>query len=378
MKQTANLFVKQRSQTTTLKQPKEITCYSRNREEEYLPKDDCNLHYYYFPDSYLDNNVDLSGGAAKFKDFQKNFKDRCSLKGLLASLQQYEMNKNTKIKADIITFRGIIRKLISAAFDSEQFNHVDLRVLVFDGQIFIKEIPQDEPELVGKAKLNAYSGYKFETLATIPQPLPFVSRELLEKRPKKIVTTGDEYVSVVKTGISNCRLVLGAEVDCIFDFKESSKTNNIYHYAELKCTQQICTAQQARGFDKKIFRTWLQCFLVGIPRIIYGFRDDNMVLKSVEEFSTEEIPILLKDDPAWANACLDAIKWYGALTQWLLDTIPRNDDKKCYKLVFENNHLRLSEFEESDQEYDGIVNGDVIISKEFREWRTQLKSQKDK
>lgn len=374
MKVAANLFIKQRAKTTALKLPKEIAYYSRNQDGQFFPGSDENLSYYYLPDSQLDNFVDLAGGASKFRDYQSKLEDRCSLNGLLASLQEYEQRKQTKINVDIITFRGIMRRLVSAAFDTEKFNHVDLRIAVFDGQIFIKEIPEtNEQQETGKQKLLAYSGYKFETLATISDPLPFVTRETLEKRPKKIVGNGNEFVSVVKTGVGNCKLLLGAEVDCVFDFKETAKSNNLQHYAELKCAQQIITPQQAHSFDKKLFRTWLQCFLVGIPRIIYGFRDDKMILKSVEEFTTEEIPVLLKNNPAWAHASLDAIKWYGALTQWLLDNIPRDSDDRCFKLVFENNHLRLTEIESADAEYEGIVNGDTIISKEFREWRANLK-----
>ena len=172
----ANLFVKQRGSTTALKQPKEIGFYSRTKDEEYLISDDTNLNYYYLPDAELDRKLDLSSGFQKFKDYYKDFEDRCSLRGLLETIESSERHKGKKINADIITFRGIARKLISCAFDSPSFNTVDLRIVSFNGQLFIKEVP----EAVNAAKassateagrninqdLNVFTGYKFCLLYT--------------------------------------------------------------------------------------------------------------------------------------------------------------------------------------------------------------------
>ncbi|QLG74620.1 hypothetical protein HG535_0G05030 [Zygotorulaspora mrakii] len=371
---TANLFVKQRGSTTALKQPKEFSTYSRTSEDQFFIDDDRNLRYYYLPDAAMDSRPDLASGVKKMKD--KTFPDPCTLHGLLKAIKSNEERKQKSVKADIITFRGIIRKLISTAFDSPSFNPVNLRIVSFDGQLFIKDVFSSDVELKSKeADAKAcFSGYKFESLATLPQPLPYVTRELLEKRPKRIVNSGEEFISVVRTGVGSTKLILGAEIDCVFDFKEEGK-DNLKHYAELKCTGTVTNAAQARKFERKIFKTWLQCFLVGIPRIIYGFRDEKYILKSIEEFSTDEVPLLLKsNNPALCSACIDAIKWYGAFTEWLLKTIPRDSPSeiKAYMLVFENNHLRLTEIEQGHEEYDGLVKGEVVLSQEFREWRKSL------
>ena len=37
-----------------------------------------------------------------------------------------------------------------------------------------------------------------------------------------------------------------------------------------------------------------------------------------------------------------------------------------------DNHLKLQEVEVDDAEYDSIVNGEAVLSKEFREWRQSL------
>lgn len=377
----ANLFVKKKGSTTALKQPKELGFYSKTQENSFLIDDDSKLNYYYLPDADLDKNLDLTGGIKKFRECNGDPSfDSCTLRALLSTIQSYEQRKNKKAKADIITFRGIIRKLISSAFDNPRYNRVNLRIVSFDGQLFIKEVgePFVPPKTTDSIEHRSYySGYKFESLVTLPKPLGEVSRTTLEKRPKKIVNNGEQYISVVRTGVGKAKLILGAEVDCVFDFKEDSG-DNLKHYTELKCTKGVTTIAEARAFERKIFKTWLQCFLVGVNRVIYGFRDDNFILKSVEEFSTQEIPIILKNNnPQMTNACVDAIKWYGAFTEWLLKTIPHENDGelRAYKLIYDSNHLKLNEVEESDPEYKGLVEGESVLTNEFKEWRKTLASQ---
>ena len=386
----ANLFVNQKGTTTALKQPKEIGYYSRNQTEEYLVSDDINLRYYYLPDQEIEHGIDLSAGASKFRDVAKDFKDRCSLKGLLDTLMEYEKKKNKKSNVDIITFRGIMSKLIRASMEPPNFNKVDLRIVSYDGQLFIKDVSDynaatNESNSSGvnsrqqagtsRQQIDTYTGYKFEGIATLDKPLPYVEREVIEKRPRKILNNGDEYITVVRTGVGECKVVLGAEIDCIFDFKEEGK-DNLKHYTELKCSSQISTTNDVRRFEKKMFRAWLQCFLVGVPRVIYGFRDDQYMLKTVEEFSTEEIPVIIKaNNPTLGQSCLDAIKWYGLFTDWLLKIIPREQSGNigAYRMVYENNHLRLSEIEEQDGEYSRYVLEDGILTPEFKEWRESLR-----
>ncbi|CDO92599.1 unnamed protein product [Kluyveromyces dobzhanskii CBS 2104] len=378
----SNLFIQKRSATTALKQPKELGHYSRTQDNEFLVNDDSRLAYYYLPDTDLDKRLDLLSGIKKFKECNTEEVDSTTLHGLLSTLEEYERRKGKKTKVDIITFRGIIRKLISSAFDTPQFNLVNFRVVCFDGQLFIKEIKADVSETginSNRESLQAkayYSGYKFEALATLSQPLPLVPRTTLEKRPKKIINNGDQFISMVRTGIGKCKILIGAEVDCIFDFKEDAG-DNLKHYAELKSTTMVNTIADSHKFERKLFRTWLQCFLVGINRIIYGFRDDNFMLRTVEEFTTSEIPVVLKNNnPQMQTACVDAIKWYGAFTEWLLASIPRPEDDidtiKAYKLIFENNHLKLTEIEPEDEEYKGLVEGEEVISNSFKEWRRSL------
>lgn len=56
-------------------------------------------------------------------------------------------------------------------------------------------------------------GHKFETLSLLPRPWDDASRDYIESRPQHYVNNYEQYISVVRTGIGDLRLVLGGEVD---------------------------------------------------------------------------------------------------------------------------------------------------------------------
>lgn len=378
----SNLSVRQKGSTTTLKQPKELGFYSKTSSESILLGDKSNLRYYYLPDAMLESRIDLSAGFNRFRNDMNSMKDPNSLAGLLDTLMSHEKERQRATRADIVTYRGVMCRLVSAAFDNSSQAHVNLRVVSFDNQLFIKNM--DTPHTTSGNNLQdtaMYTGYKFESIATLKQPLPYTERSTLEKRNKKVVSNGEEYVTVVRSGIGNSKLILGAEVDCVYDFYEDGK-DNLKHYAELKCIKYVNSANDAKRFEFRLFKAWLQCFLVGLPRIIYGFRDEQNILKTVEEYLTAEIPVLLKNsnNKQLQNACIDAIKWYGLLVEWLLKMVPKIDsthdnDIRAFKLVYADNYLRLSEIEENDDEYNDLVYGETVITNDFKEWRRKMKNE---
>ena len=366
----SELLLQRRLATTALKQPKELGYYSTNVGGELKVMDESNLSYYYLPDADIEKHIDLSAGARKFQDEQAEAEDDTgSLHGLLQTLMEYERRKSKKVNADIIAFRGQVKRLIHCAFGGHATD-VDMYVMSFDGQLFIRaarkklEFPTSPRE--SWAYLAYYSGYKFERMALLDRPVAETPREVLESRGKQVVRNGPQYRTVMRTGVGEHKLVLGAEIDGIIDFREPTG-DNLKHYVELKVAKKVQTLKDATNFEQKLFSVWLQCFLVGINRVIIGFRDEKFVLKSVEEFSTSEIPLLLKST-GLRNACVDAIKWYGALTKWLCE-LPRGpeDDFKLYRLSCSRGALHLRQLHDED-----LANGDDIIPGWFREWRRSL------
>jgi RAT1-interacting protein len=53
---------------------------------------------------------------------------------------------------------------------------------------------------------------------------------------------------------------------------------------------------------------WIQSFLLGVPKIIVGFRDQNGILVRMEEMETEKIPgtVKRKGKATWdGNMCIN-------------------------------------------------------------------------
>lgn len=390
-----------RAKTTALKQPRELFTYYRdiNGEYHYENAETEAMSYYYLPDSSIDQGIDLQSGYSKFKKIPEEDNMR-PFEYLLKAIKKYELKEGKKISSDIITFRGIMTKIMSIPYNLS--DPLDLYVLAYDGQIFIsfdidleiqRRNEQEErikltntPEKYQYIKKCEYSGYKFETIATIPKPWSQVSRSIIESRTKKSTNNYEQYLSVIKTGIGQVKLTLAGEIDCCWDYLPDESSKRLNHYVELKTSRIIENNMQVINFEKKLFKTWCQCFLMGIGKIIYGFRDDNLLLRNVEFYNTEEIPLLIKNNPLTdppnpktgiSNGgrkinCTNALKWYGAVVEWINNSIDKNDESKSYRLKYDPVRKSFTLSETSDEMNQSLRNGD-IISKEFDEWRQSLK-----
>ena len=178
--------------------------------------------------------------------------------------------------------------------------------------------------------LIASLGYKFETLSLIPAPWDATSRDYIESREDQIVNNSAQYCSVVRTGIGKSRLVIGGEVDAgnpppktlpyqnhqltthphplVWDCKPQNKDDPI-NWVELKTSEELTSHHPNNRFrfEQKLLKFWAQSFLLGVPKIIVGFRSKNGILKSIEELETRSIPaIVRRGSRAWdGNLCIN-------------------------------------------------------------------------
>lgn len=220
-----------RAKTTALKQPKELFTYTRDIEGEYhynANQSHDHLPYYYLPDTKVDTRIDLQLGFRNFKKISEEA-NMSDFGPLLDAIVQYERDENDgKLGGDVVTFRGIMTRLMSIPYYIQ--DALDLVIVPFDGQLFMNfnnEIElrrrkeqedrlrqtstKEKYEYVKKCE---YSGYKFETVATIPQPWKDVLRKYIDSRHKKPVNNYEQFLSVIKTGIGPVKLVLAGEIDC--------------------------------------------------------------------------------------------------------------------------------------------------------------------
>jgi RAT1-interacting protein len=61
-------------------------------------------------------------------------------------------------------------------------------------------------------------------------------------------------------------------------------------------------------YERKLLKFWAQSFLLGVPKIIVGFRDQNGICHNLEELDTASIPgkVLSVGKRSWdGNICIN-------------------------------------------------------------------------
>jgi RAT1-interacting protein len=78
----------------------------------------------------------------------------------------------------------------------------------------------------------------------------------------------------------------------VWDVKpqDSSPVN----WVELKTSADIRNDRDMVTFERKLMKFWIQSFLLGVPKIIVGFRTPDGFLRRVEEMDTASIPGTVK------------------------------------------------------------------------------------
>jgi hypothetical protein len=93
----------------------------------------------------------------------------------------------------------------------------------------------------------------------------------------------------------------------VWDSKPSRKESPI-NWVELKTSAQIRNERDMIKYERKLLKFWAQSFLLGVPKIIVGFRDENGICHSLEELDTASIPgkVLNVGRRSWdGNVCIN-------------------------------------------------------------------------
>ncbi len=79
----------------------------------------------------------------------------------------------------------------------------------------------------------------------------------------------------------------------MWDCKPDNKDDPI-NWVELKTSAEIANDKDMLKYERKLLKFWIQSFLLGVPKIIVGFRSKNGILQKLEELETKNIPGLVK------------------------------------------------------------------------------------
>ncbi|KAG5757126.1 hypothetical protein H9Q72_004912 [Fusarium xylarioides] len=347
-----------------VKRPKEFACFSYDDNHEFH-LDDSSLKYYYTPQL----GADLSKGFDTFQKLDDTGDDH--LDSLLKTIAAHEQETGKKIDANIVTWRGMMTKIMAAPFD--QMDGFEMNATLYQDCIFIEEnnaykIDSRSNEGNNKRRrgppleVMQFWGYKFETLSTLPAPWAETSRDFIENRENEVVNNKAQYCSVVRTGIGKSILCLGGEVDAIWDSKPEEKGSPI-NWAELKTSVEIRNAGGIENFKRKLMKYWIQSFLLGVPRIVVGFRTQDGILVEAREMETHRIPDMVNADPnpKWnADMC---VNFAATFLEWITENI---NDEGVWRIRREPQSPTIELFKVEETGH-----GD-ILSDEFKNWRIKL------
>ncbi|EXJ93135.1 hypothetical protein A1O3_01692 [Capronia epimyces CBS 606.96] len=359
-------------QNAAIRRPREITFFSFD-EDHRLRHDASSLRYYYPPAV----PCDLNKGFDTFRQLDDSADDH--LDGLLDALILYEKEKGNKVDTDIITWRGMMTKIMVAPFSS--FDDWEMNATLFQGTIFIEEnhskkVASREHQFSEVARPGAMSqdlmsfwGYKFETVSLLPEPWSATPREYIDSREDQIVSNYAQYCSIVRTGFGKVKMIIGGEVDAVMDFKPEDKSQPV-NWVELKTTAAVTNEREQIKFERKLLKFWAQSFLLGVPKIVVGYRTSQGILEYLEELDTQSIPekVRVKGNNLWdGQTC---INFASSFLEWLKGVITEGG---VWRIQKRDKSPRLEIFKVEETGH-----GD-ILSPAFVEWRTHgLKDQQQK
>ncbi|PGH14419.1 protein rai1 [Helicocarpus griseus UAMH5409] len=336
--QPASRFV---GSNAAIRRPKEIACFSYDDQHNFH-LDESSLRYYYPPRL----PADLNSGFDTFEKLDDTGDEH--LDALLDTIMDLEKRTETKCEADIVTWRGMMTKVFI-----EENNAY---------KIAQKESQRNQRMAPGAPSqdMMAYWGYKFETLSLLDKPWDATSREKIESRGEQIVNNKAQYCSVVRTGIGGCKIVIGGEVDAVWDCKPDRKEDPI-NWVELKTSAEIRNDRDLFKYERKLLKFWAQSFLLGVPKIIVGFRDEHGILRRLEETTTHTIPGLVarQGKGTWdGNIC---INFTAKLLEWLKLVI---NDEGLWRIRKQEKSPVIEVFKLEESGHGGI------LSQAFVDWRS--------
>jgi len=93
----------------------------------------------------------------------------------------------------------------------------------------------------------------------------------------------------------------------VWDCKPENKDEPI-NWVELKTSAEIVNDRDMLKYERKLLKFWIQSFLLGVPKIIMGFRSRDGILQRLEELETKSIPgmVTRQGKGSWdGNVCIN-------------------------------------------------------------------------
>ncbi|XP_032823055.1 decapping and exoribonuclease protein [Petromyzon marinus] len=255
------------------------------------------------------------------------------------------------LHTDVVTWRGHLTKVACTPY--ERHEGWLMAVTLLAGTRYMSEMETEEARRQrgtrdARQREMTYWGYKFEQYlcAETPGGIP---------DPGGVVNTNEAFCTVVRTRLKSHSLVFAGEVDCLSCHNaevdkhrdaepatparrasgQRPQQQHSSNYVELKTSRELYTPNQRRNLHRfKLIKWWAQSFLVGVPKIVAGFRDDEGVVRRLQTFETLHIPKMVADDQeAWnGSVCLNFVE---AFLTFMKKVVTKDDPKTVYLFSWE-------------------------------------------
>ena len=273
--------------------PTQLGSFSLNKNNEY---------------SIVCNQPKLKGKASLPINLNEGFKEwsppKCSTV-LDPLLNWIVLNKFCLDGISVITYRGILKKISICPIDVYK-NQWQFRLVKHENVVFMDEIKLQDDIF----NISCYGGYKFE-------------KHMVEDQEEDL----SEHI-VVTSKFDSYRCLFAAEIDA-YDHDDK--------IVEIKTHKVLKSQKDNDWFRKsKLLNTFLQCYLAGIPKCLFGFRDRNNYIQTTQEHTVDEISQICRND--WnKNICMDFL---NQILSWIIPQM--TSDSSFYLSYLGDKKLQLS------------------------------------
>ncbi|GAB0490952.1 hypothetical protein MMPV_002194 [Pyropia vietnamensis] len=272
---------------THVSAPREVGCYSRDRHRTITYGSRAELKEFREPP----RAADLYAGFSTF--VPKTTASAPVEPIILAALAAgFSLERD----ADFVTYRNNLNKLMLVPYATAAGgDDWHIHAVLVGSTVYLDVVPWEEQSPHPAAARAAYSGVKFEALCTAPPPI--AGADVATVDGDDAVDANAEFCSLVRLRVGRHRLLMSAEIDCYEppppDVPHPTSSNVLTTYRELKTMAVPRTpAQHARVKRQRLLKYWIQSYLVGVPELFIGFRNDRGELTGTMRVPTRALPDL--------------------------------------------------------------------------------------
>lgn len=245
----------------------------------------------------------------KDQNFKKDEGISCMLKWILQNKNAFEVidprtNETaplTTLSTDFVCFRGLCTTIMCTPYEKRE--GWQIFATKHRGTIYLRQMDTDAKmkaeasQTEHQVRMSSW-GYKFEQ---------FVLDDLRKGQDEDMhhphnlppVNENEEFCCIFRTRLGNHSVVYGAEMDGYQRNGSSVGPLNLNeidlnqdgHFIELKTARIIDSPRLEASFARhKIIKWWCQSFLVCIPVVVCGFRNDQGIVSRLTDYPTAKLP----------------------------------------------------------------------------------------